>query len=208
VGPPVPGVEIKLGGENEILTRGPHVMRGYYRNEEATRAALDDGWFHTGDVGRLDSDHYLFITDRLKDLLVTAGGKKVAPQPIEARLKTSKWVSEAVLLGDRRPCVVALIVPNFSNLETEAKARGWAYATLDELLEHGEVRTLYQSLVDQVNAELAPFEKIKNFALLERELSQESGELTPTLKVKRRVIMEQYAAIIERLYSSQATAAA
>ncbi len=126
VGPPIPGVEVRIGAEGEILTRGPHVMSGYFKNEEATRLALRDGWFHTGDVGRLDADGVLTITDRLKDLLVTAGGKKVAPQPLEGRLKTSKWVSEAVLLGDRQPFITSLIVPNFVNLEAEAKAHGRA----------------------------------------------------------------------------------
>ncbi|HEY3215673.1 MAG TPA: AMP-binding protein, partial [Candidatus Eisenbacteria bacterium] len=207
VGPPIPGVEVRIA-DGEILTRGPHVMRGYFKNETATRAALEDGWFHTGDVGHLDAENYLFITDRLKDLLVTAGGKKIAPQPLEAKLKTSKWVSEAVLLGDRRPYVVALLVPNFANLEAEAKARGWMPTAPVELIERPEVRSLYQSVIDGINADLAQFEKVKQFALLERELSQEAGELTPTLKVKRRVIMEKYASIIERLYASQAGAAA
>src|SRR6185436_8010215 len=124
VGPPIPGVEVRFGEEGEILTRGPHVMKGYFKNEEATRLALRDGWFHTGDVGHFDTDGYLVITDRLKDLLVTAGGKKVAPQPVEAKLKGSKWVSEAVLLGDRRPFVVCLLVPNFGNLQAEANAKG------------------------------------------------------------------------------------
>src|SRR5258706_5409402 len=114
VGPPLPGVQIRVGEEGEILTRGPHVMRGYYHNEAATRAAIRDGWFHTGDVGRIEPDGRLVITDRLKDLLVTAGGKKVAPQPLEARLKASPWITEAVLLGDRMPYIVALIVPDLA----------------------------------------------------------------------------------------------
>ena len=202
VGPPIPGVEVRIGDAGEILTRGPHVMRGYFRNDAATRAAIEDGWFHTGDVGHLDAEGYLVITDRLKDLLVTAGGKKVAPQPIEARLKASPFVTEAVLLGDRRPFVVALIVPDFARLESEARARGWTLERSAHGLEHPEVRTLYQSLVGGINAELAPFEKIRQFALLERELTQETGELTPTLKVKRRVIEEKYAAIINRLYAA------
>jgi long-chain acyl-CoA synthetase len=202
VGPPIPGVEVKIGAEGEVLTRGPHVMRGYFKNEAASRAALEDGWFHTGDVGRFDDERYLFITDRLKDLLVTAGGKKVAPQPLEAKLKTSKWVSEAVLLGDRRPFVVALIAPNFTNLEAEAAARGWTSPRRAELVARPEVRAFYQPLIDAVNADLAPFERIKQFALLEHELSQEDGELTLMLKVKRRVIMERYASIIERLYAA------
>src|SRR5262249_12254815 len=135
VGTPLSGVEVKIGEQDEILTRGPHVMRGYYRNEVATREALKDGWFHTGDIGRLDADGYLFITDRLKDLLVLAGGKKVAPQPLEAKLKDRPWISEAVMLGDRRSFVVCLIVPDFAALEAEARSRGWATEPRAALLE-------------------------------------------------------------------------
>jgi long-chain acyl-CoA synthetase len=207
VGPAIPGVEVRIGEAGEILTRGRHVMRGYFRNETATREAVEDGWFHTGDVGRLDEEGYLFITDRLKDLLVTAGGKKVAPQPLEARLKTSPLVTEAVLLGDRKPYVVALIVPNFAGLDAEGKRRGWTFAPSGAELERPEVRALYQGVVDAVNSDLAQFERIKSFALLDQELSQEAGELTPTLKVKRRVIMERYASTIERLYAAPAAAA-
>ena len=198
-------MEVRIGEEGEILTRGPHVMQGYYHNDEATRRALRDGWFHTGDVGHLDADGFLVITDRLKDLLVTAGGKKVAPQPLEARLKTSKWISEAVMLGDRRPYVVCLLVPNFSVLEKEARARGWGGAGLAERLEHPEVLPLYQREIERLNRDLAPFEQIKRFALLDRELTQEAGELTPTLKVKRRVIEQRFAHLIEALYEGTAT---
>lgn len=208
VGPPIPGVEVRFGDEGEILTRGPHVMKGYFKNEEATRLAIRDGWFHTGDIGHLDDDGYLVITDRLKDLLVTAGGKKIAPQPMEAKLKGSKWVSEAVLLGDRRPFVVCLLVPNFANLQAEAKTRGWAAGSVPELLERPEVRSLFQSVIDGVNEGLARFEQIKQFALLDRELTQESGELTPTLKVRRRIIMERFAPVIERLYRGPQASAA
>jgi long-chain acyl-CoA synthetase len=201
VGLPVPGVEVRIGDDGEILTRGPHVMRGYYRNEAATREALRDGWFHTGDIGRIDADGYLFITDRLKDLLVLAAGKKVAPQPLEARLKDGPWVSEAVLLGDRRPYVVCLIVPDFSGLEAEAKKRGWPDGTHRALIDRPDVRALFQAEIDRLNADLAPFEQIKRFALLERELSVDAGELTPTLKLKRRVIAENFAAVIGELYA-------
>jgi long-chain acyl-CoA synthetase len=207
VGPPVPGVEVSIGDEGEILTRGPHVMKGYYKNDEATREALRGGWFHTGDIGHIDADGFLVITDRLKDLLVTAGGKKVAPQPLEAKLKASKWTSEAVLLGDRRPYIVALLVPNFANLEAEAKAQGWNYRTVSDLLDRPEVRAIYQTVIDQVNADLARFEQTKHFALLDRDLSQDAGELTPTLKVRRKVIMEKFAPVIERLYAAPASAA-
>ena len=204
VGPPIPGVEVKIGDEGEILTRGPHVMQGYYRNPEATREAMADGWFRTGDIGHLDADQFLFITDRLKDLLVTAGGKKVAPQPIEARLKLSKWVSEAVLIGDTQPFVAALLAPNFATLEAEAKLRGWSFTRPADLLERPEVKSIYQAVIDTVNVDLAQFEKMKLFALLDHELSQESGELTPTLKVKRRVVNQKYAPTIERLYGAGA----
>ncbi|MBI5708787.1 MAG: long-chain fatty acid--CoA ligase [Candidatus Eisenbacteria bacterium] len=200
VGPPVPGVEVRIGEEGEILTRGPHVMKGYFSNDAATAQALRDGWFHTGDIGHLDADGYLVITDRLKDLLVTAGGKKVAPQPLEGKLKASRWVTEAVLIGDRRPCVAALIVPNFERLEQLAKAQGWSHATRAELLARPEVRGIYQRRVDRLNAGLAPFEQVKTFALLDRDLTLEAGELTPTLKVKRRILMEKFRDVIEQLY--------
>ncbi|MBI1799356.1 MAG: long-chain fatty acid--CoA ligase [Candidatus Eisenbacteria bacterium] len=201
VGPPIPGVEVRIGEGGEILTRGPHVMQGYFKNEAATRAALTDGWFHTGDVGRIDERGRLFITDRIKDLLVTAGGKKVAPQPLEAKLKTSKWVSEAVLVGDRRPCVMGLLVPNFASLEAEARARGWATDSREDLVLRPEALALYQPLIDSLNEGLAPFERIKSFALLPRELSADADELTPTLKVKRRIVNQHFARIIEDLYT-------
>jgi long-chain acyl-CoA synthetase len=207
VGPPIPGVEVRIGPEGEILTRGPHVMAGYLKDEAATRAALRDGWFHTGDIGRIEADGALTITDRLKDLLITAGGKKVAPQPLEARLKTSPWISEAVLLGDQRPYVICLIVPHFAALEAEAAARGWNAKDREELTRRPEVRALFAAEIDRLNAGLAQFEKVKKFDLLSRELSQEEGELTPTLKVKRRVITQRFLDTIERLYASGAAAA-
>ena len=200
VGPAVHGVELRIGENGEILTRSASVMKGYYRNDAATAQAITDGWFHTGDVGRLDDEGALFITDRLKDLLVTAGGKKVAPQPLEAKLKTSKYVSEAVLIGDRLPYVVALIVPNFANLEAEAKTRGWAYTAPRDLEANPEVRNLFQAEIDRVNEGLSRFEQIKKFALLDRELSPEAGELTPTLKVRRRVVGERFSNVIRNLY--------
>jgi long-chain acyl-CoA synthetase len=208
VGPPIPGVEVRIGEDGEILTRGPHVMKGYFKNDEATRQALRDGWFHTGDVGKLDPEGALAITDRLKDLLVTAGGKKVAPQPLEGRLKTSKWVSEAVLLGDRQPYVVSLIVPNFANLEAEARSHGRTFVSHRDLIGQPEIQALIQAEVDKLNGELAPFEKIKRFALLDRDLSQEAGELTPTLKVRRRVVAERFADVIQELYGTPSQGAA
>jgi len=206
VGPPIPGTQVSFGPpledttDREILAHGPGVMQGYFRNEEETRAKLRDGWFHTGDVGHLDAEGNLRITDRLKDLLVTAGGKKVAPQPIEAKLKTSRWLSEAVMFGDRRPYCVALLVPNFANLEAEGKARGWPAGSRGQLLQAGPVRALYQGVVDEVNAGLAPFETIKRFELLDRELTLEAGELTPSFKVRRKIVAEKFADLIEGMY--------
>jgi long-chain acyl-CoA synthetase len=194
-------VEVRIAEDGEILTRGPHVMLGYFKNEPATREAIRDGWFHTGDVGHLDSDGMLIITDRIKDLLVTAGGKKIAPQPLEARLKQSKYVTEAVLLGDQRPFVVCLLVPNFATLEAEARAHDWKFATQEELLRLPEVNAHYQKIIDALNADLAPFEQIKYFALLGRDLSQDAGELTPTFKVRRRVVAERFADVISKLYA-------
>ena len=204
VGLPIPGTEIRFGPEGELLVKGPGVMQGYFRNEEATRAALRDGWFHTGDVGHLDDEGFLRITDRLKDLLVTAGGTKVAPQPLEAKLKTSRWVSEAVMLGDQRPYCVALLVPNFANLEAEAKAKGWPAGSRRELLASPGVRSLYQGMIDELNAGLAPFETIKRFELLDRDLSAEAGELTPTLKVRRKIVSQTFAGLIEGMYAGAA----
>ena len=207
VGPPVPGVEVSFGPEGEILARGPSIMQGYFRNEEATRAAIRDGWFHTGDIGHLDEEGFLRITDRLKDLLVTAGGKKVAPQPLEGKLKASRWISEAVMLGDRRPYCVALLVPNFANLETEAKAHGWPAANRRELISSPQARALYQTVIDELNADLAPFETIRRFELIDRELSAEAGELTPTLKVRRKVVSQTFAELIEGMYAGHSAAA-
>jgi len=202
VGPPLPGVEVEIGEEGEILTRGPHVMQGYWRNPEATEQAMRGGWFHTGDVGFLDEEGYLHITDRLKDLLVTAAGKNVAPQPLENRLKGSKWITEAVVLGDRRPYVVALLVPSFERLESLARRQDWPFAGRQELLARPEILGIYQRRVDRLNATLAPFEQIKRFALLDQEPTHESGELTLTLKVRRRVFHERHADLIEQLYTS------
>jgi long-chain acyl-CoA synthetase len=208
VGPPIPSVEVRIGDEGEILTRGPHVMKGYFRNETATREALRDGWFHTGDIGHLDADGYLVITDRLKDLLVLAGGKKVAPQPLEKELKLSPWICEVVLLGDRRPYVVALIVPDFAALEAEARTRGWHAPTRRSLVERADVRAIYQAEIEKLNAERAGYEQVKRFTLLDRELSQEAGELTPTLKVKRKVILEHFSPAIDELYAGHAASPA
>ncbi|MGQ9495017.1 MAG: AMP-dependent synthetase/ligase [Thermoanaerobaculaceae bacterium] len=202
VGPPIPGVEVKIAPDGEILTRGRHVMKGYWNKPEATREVIDqDGWFHTGDVGELDEDGFLRITDRKKDILVTAGGKNIAPQPIENQLKISPFVENAVLFGDRKPYVVALIVPNFEELTHWAGAQGIATDDRASLITHPEVVKLYQGIVDQVNRNLARFETIKKFRLLSEPFTMDGGELTPTLKVKRRVILQRFAHIIEAMYA-------
>ncbi len=203
VGPPLPGVEVRIGDEGEILTRGPHVMKGYFNDPEATARALEGGWFHTGDIGELDADGYLKITDRLKELIVLAAGKKVAPQPIENRLKSSEWITEAVLVGDRRPFIACLVVPDYAKLRTLVPGvEGTA------LIEHPKVLETIQRVVDGINAGLARFEQIKRFALIERELSQEAGELTPSLKIKRRIVDQHFAARIETLYEGHTLPAA
>ena len=202
VGPLLPGVEVRIGADGEIFTRGRHVMRGYWNKPEATAAAIDkDGWFATGDIGELGADGMLRITDRKKDLLVTAGGKNVAPQPIENQLKASPLVENAVLFGDRRPFIVALLVPSFEELDRWAKERGFDTADRAALLARAEVVAAFQAVVDEVNQGLARFEAVKRFRLVPQPFTMDQGELTPTLKVKRRVVEKKYAGLIEGLYA-------
>jgi long-chain acyl-CoA synthetase len=200
VGKAIDQVELRIAEDGEILARGPNIMRGYYNKAQATAEVLKDGWFHTGDIGTIDAEGYLTITDRKKDLLVTSGGKKIAPQPIEAVLKQSPIVAEAVLLGDRRKYAAVLIVPEFAALERRLKELGRPPATRAELVTRADVVALYQEIVDALNRELAQFERIKKIAILPNEFSITSGELTPTLKVKRRVVEEHCRSMIEQLY--------
>ena len=200
VGTPVDGVQVRIATDGEILARGPNVMRGYYNMPEESAAALRDGWFHTGDVGRLDADGYLAITDRIKDLIVTAAGKNVAPQPIESQLKASPFVAEAVLVGDRRKYVTALVVPQFANLQKHARALGIPAGTPAELVHAAAIVQLFERLVGKLNLQLAPYERIKRFRLLDRELLLENGEITPTMKVKRNEVARVYAALIDSMY--------
>jgi long-chain acyl-CoA synthetase len=200
VGRPIAGVELRIADDGEVLARGPNIMSGYYNKPEATAEALRAGWFHTGDIGQIDADGYLTITDRKKDLLVTSGGKKIAPQPIEAVLKRSPIVAEAVVLGDRRKYGVALIVPEFAALERRLKDLGRPPGTRAELVVRPDVVALYQEIIDALNRELSQFERIKRIAILPSEFSVESGELTPTLKVKRKVVEQRWKEQIELLY--------
>lgn len=200
VGKPVAGVEVRIASDGEILTRGPHVMKGYYNKPDATREAIDsEKWFHTGDVGVLE-DGFLRITDRIKDLIVTAGGKKIAPQPIENKIKTNKYVSQAVMVGDKRKYAVLLIVPNWDNLEKWAGTKNIIWTDRKQLLAMPTIRAKMEKEVLSELAGLAHFEMPKKVELLEHDFSIERGELTPTLKVKRRVIDKTYKDVIDAMY--------
>ena len=203
VGRAIEGVELRIAEDGEILARGPNIMSGYYNKPAATADVLKDGWFHTGDIGALDAAGYLSITDRKKDLLVTSGGKKIAPQPIEGVLKRSPLVSEAVVLGDRRKYPAALIIPDVPALERRLRDLGRPphEGSRAELLARPDVVALYQEIIDALNRELSQYERIKRFALLPAEFSIESGELTPTLKVKRKVVEERWKDEIGKLYA-------
>jgi long-chain acyl-CoA synthetase len=201
VGRALPGVELRIADDSEILARGPNVMRGYYHNPDATRAALEpNGWLRTGDIGTLDAGGYLTITDRKEDVILTSVGKRVAPQSIENDLRRHPIVGEAVLVGNRRKFVGALIVPDFHALQRRLPALNRPEWTRDALVARPDVIALFQESVDAVNAGRAPFERIQRFALIPSEFTIESGEITPTMKVKRRVVEERWQAVIERLY--------
>ncbi|HEY7112881.1 MAG TPA: long-chain fatty acid--CoA ligase [Thermoanaerobaculia bacterium] len=201
VGRPLRGVEIRIAEDGEILTRGPHVMKGYFNKPQATAEAIDaDGWFHTGDIGRID-DGFLTITDRKKDLIVLAGGKKAAPQPIESELKKSPYIALPIVIGDRQKFLAALIVPNFDRLKDWAAA-GRRPLKLEALDADPDVRRLFQSEIDAYNADKPHHEQIRAFALLPSELTVEDGSITPTLKVKRRVLESRYSALIEGMYEA------
>jgi long-chain acyl-CoA synthetase len=208
VGKPIPGSEISIASDGEILTRGPHVMKGYFNKPDATAEAIDgDGWFHTGDIGELRDD-FLAITDRKKDIIVTAGGKNIAPQPIENLIKTNKYVSQAVVIGDKRKFPVLLVVPNWDQLENYAKQRNFLWTSRAQLLEMPLIHAKMDEEVRGQLTSLAKFEMPKKIALLEHDFSIERGELTPTMKVKRRVIDKTYKAVIDGLYVNEHDGAA
>jgi long-chain acyl-CoA synthetase len=200
VGPIIPNVEVKFADDGEILVRGPNIMKGYYNKPDATREAIEpDGFFHTGDIGVLE-DGFLKITDRKKDLIVTAGGKKVAPQPIEGMIKKNKYVANAVMLGDKRKFPILLIVPQYEHLEPWAKRRNLAYKDHREMLGLPEVKAKMEREVMEPLTDLAKYEMPKKILLLENDFTIESGDLTPTLKVKRRVVEKKYQREIDALY--------
>ncbi|HJU73281.1 MAG TPA: long-chain fatty acid--CoA ligase [Gemmatimonadaceae bacterium] len=204
IGRPIAGVEVMIAPDGEILTRGPHVMLGYYNKPDATREAIDaEGWFHTGDIGLLE-DGFLRITDRKKDLIVTAGGKNIAPQPIENAVKTNKYVSQVVMLGDRRKYPVLLVVPNFDQLEKWAKQRNVSWTDRGQLIAMPTIQAKMEKEVKSQLDGLANYETPKRIGLLANDFSIESGELTPTLKVKRRVVERNYKDLIDSLYVPRA----
>jgi len=207
VGKPLPNVECKLAADDELLVRGPGIFQGYWQKPDATRACIDnDGWFSTGDIAKIDGDGFLYITDRKKELLKTSGGKLIAPQPIEGKLKTNMLVAQAALVGDRRKFASVLISPNFAALEDWARQQGITAQTRRELVTDGKVIALYGEIVSKVNGTLANFETMKRFRVVPDEWALDTGELTPSLKLKRRVITERYAELIAGLYADEATA--
>ncbi|NPV84310.1 MAG: AMP-binding protein, partial [Candidatus Aminicenantes bacterium] len=181
--------------------RGPNVMKGYFKKEAETREAFEDGWFKTGDIGYLDKDGYLVITDRKKDILVTAGGKNVAPQPIENTLKSSPYIANAVVVGNHRKFVSALVVPDFDKLEIWARENNVAFGDRKELIARPEVYEFYMQEIDRLTPHLASYEKIKKITLLDKDFEIEAGELTPTLKVRRKIVEEKYKNLIDRMYA-------
>ncbi|HYP48617.1 MAG TPA: AMP-binding protein, partial [Thermoleophilaceae bacterium] len=204
VGKAMKGVEVKIADDGEILIKGPNIFRGYYKNEAATKETLEeDGWLHTGDLGRLDEDGYLFITGRKKDIIITAGGKNITPANLENGLKQSRWISQAVVIGDRRPYLVALITLDPEELPALGAELGIDDPDPAKLAAHEGVRAEIQKTVDEVNSHVGPVEQIKRFEILPADLTQETGELTPTLKVKRNVVHEKYAGVVDEIYAAK-----
>lgn len=200
VGKPIPGVEVRIDEDDEILTKGPNVMNGYYKREAASREAFEGGWFHTGDIGHFDEEGFLVITDRKKDIIVTSGGKNVAPQPIEGILNLNPYISNALVIGDRRKFISALVVPDFEKLEEYAKQNNISFEDHCDLVKKEEIVRFIQEQVDRSASNLASYEKVKKIALLDKEFEIEKGEITPTLKVKRNIVEEKHKGIIDALY--------
>lgn len=201
VGKILPNIEVRIAEDGEILVRGPSVFKGYWNRPEETKNALENGWFKTGDIGCIDADGYLSVTDRKKDLIKTSGGKFIAPQPIENALKLNPYVGVPAILGDRRKFAAVMISPNFARLEEWARANGIAFTSRAELIAHPKVQSLYESVVEEQNQNLARFEKLKRVILVPDEFTADNGALTPTLKLRRRVIEERYKKEIDDLYA-------
>lgn len=200
VGRPIPGTKVKIAEDGEILAKGPGIFRGYWKQPKETAAVLADGWFHTGDVGVVDGDGFLAITDRKKDLIVTAGGENIAPQALENHLKTDKFIANALVCGDRRPFLTALLVPNFDNLIRYARLKQIDFLTMCDLVNHPRVLELLRRRVELLQEGRPGFQQIKRFILMSRDFSAEHGEITPTLKLRRRVVLEKFGAAIDGMY--------
>jgi long-chain acyl-CoA synthetase len=201
VGKPIRNVEVRIAPDGEIETRGPGVMVGYFNKPDATREAFtDDGWFRTGDIGEADKDGFLRITDRKKELFKTSGGKYIAPSHIEQMIRRSKFISQVVLIGDRRKFPAALIVPNFEMLESYAAHKGLNIKTAAEFCDHPRIIDLIERQIAEQTSELSQYEKVKRFVILENEMTIDGGELTPTLKVRRRIVDEKYKSVIDKMY--------
>ncbi len=200
VGRPFPGVQIKIADDGEVLIKGPNVFQGYYKNAEASFGSVEDGWLHTGDLGSLDEDGYLSITGRKKDIIITAGGKNITPANLENDLKQCRWISQAVMLGDKRPYPVVLVTLDEEEIGVFAQEHGLP-PDVPSLCEADPVRAMVEEQVQRANRHYAPVEQVKRFAILPKDLSQETGELTPTLKVKRNVVAEKYAGVLDSLYA-------
>jgi long-subunit acyl-CoA synthetase (AMP-forming) len=197
----IPGTDLRIADDGEVLFRGPHVFVGYHKNDAATREALDDdGWLHSGDIGLIDEDGFLYVTDRKKELLITSGGKNVAPVPIESKLKAIHGVAQAVAIGDRRKFLAALVILDPESIESLAGEIGSAALTVEDAARCDRFRAYLDDRIDSVNATLAPYESIRRFTILRGGLSVEAGTLTPTLKLKRRVILEVFADEIHEIY--------
>ena len=200
VGKPIPGVDVRIDEDGEILTKGPHVMNGYYKKEAASREVFEGEWFHTGDIGHFDEEGFLVITDRKKDIIVTSGGKNVAPQPIEGILNLNPYISNALVIGDRRKFISAMVVPDFEKLEEYAKQNNISFEDHRDLAKNEEIVRFIQEQVDHSASNLASYEKVKKIALLDKEFEIEKGEITPTLKVKRNIVEEKYRGVIDAMY--------
>lgn len=203
VGKALRETELKIAPDGELLVKGPQVMSGYFKNDDATREVFEDGWFKTGDIARIDGEGFVYIVDRKKEIIVTAGGKNIPPQPIENELKLDKYISEAIVFGDRKPYLVALLTPNIERLIDLSREEKLDYLDTYELVENKRIKELYSSRINQLNKNLPPYSTIKHFAVIPREFSIEGGELTPTLKMKRKKIYDKYKDIIDELYMSK-----